>query len=214
VKARVCSAEEKRAAAEKLEQERQQAMVQAGQASSIMLEGQEEGDHQEMVTNPLQNGVDFAEQTMHDKYADTLKLIEEELHVLKKIAASSLKWLDGTHKCLFICQIFFNGAIMSAASFEIPGRHLDDTFPRTHAVCANAGKMLAGLALANTVIKGLETHFKFEHTVEILKETLKTIKHLEHDFKHLKIDASTTHDEFEKFKKEYDHAMKKLKAHL
>jgi hypothetical protein len=40
------------------------------------------------------------------------------------------------------------------------------------------------------------------------------IKHLEHDFKHLKIDASTTHDEFEKFKKEYDHAMKKLKAHL
>jgi hypothetical protein len=74
--------------------------------------------------------------------------------------------------------------------------------------------MLAGLALGNTVIKGLETHFKFEHTVEILKETLKMIKHLEHDFKHLKIDASTTHDEFEKFKKEYDHAMKKLKAHL
>jgi hypothetical protein len=88
-----------------------------------------------MVTNPLQNGVDSAEQAMHDKYADTLKLIEEELHVLKKVASTSLKWLDGAHKFLFICQLFFNGIIMSAASFEIPGRHIGHTFPTNHAVC-------------------------------------------------------------------------------
>jgi mannose-6-phosphate isomerase-like protein (cupin superfamily) len=49
VKARMYSAEEKRAAAERLEQEQQQAMAQAGQTSSIMLEGQEEGDHMHVL---------------------------------------------------------------------------------------------------------------------------------------------------------------------
>ena len=42
----MCSAEEKRAAAEKLEQERQQAMAAARQCTDILLEGQQQGDHQ------------------------------------------------------------------------------------------------------------------------------------------------------------------------
>jgi hypothetical protein len=42
----MCSAEEKRAAAEKLEQERQQAMSAARQCTYILLEGQQQGDHQ------------------------------------------------------------------------------------------------------------------------------------------------------------------------
>jgi hypothetical protein len=44
VRARVCSAEEKRAAAEMLEQERQQAMAAARQTRDILITGQEEGD--------------------------------------------------------------------------------------------------------------------------------------------------------------------------
>ena len=40
------SAEEKRAAAERLEQERQQAMAAARQCTAILLEGQQQGDHQ------------------------------------------------------------------------------------------------------------------------------------------------------------------------
>jgi hypothetical protein len=133
---------------------------------------------------------------VHRKNADGMALIEEELRVLRTAAAKSLLLTDGTHKALFVCQLLFNGIIMSSASFNLPG------------------KMLAGLALGNTVIKGLETHFKFEHTVESLKAALKVIKHLEHDFKHLQIDASLTHTEFEQFRREYDSAMKKLKAHM
>jgi hypothetical protein len=46
VTAHVYTLEEKRAAVEKLEQERQQAMVQARETRSIMLEGQQQGDPQ------------------------------------------------------------------------------------------------------------------------------------------------------------------------
>jgi hypothetical protein len=45
VRARMCSAEEKRAAAERLEQERQQAMSAAKQVRDICVEGQQQGDH-------------------------------------------------------------------------------------------------------------------------------------------------------------------------
>jgi hypothetical protein len=46
VRARVCSAEEKRAIVERLEQERQQAMAAARGVRDIRVEGQEQGDHQ------------------------------------------------------------------------------------------------------------------------------------------------------------------------
>jgi hypothetical protein len=46
VRARMYSAEEKRAAVEKLEQERQQAMAAAMGVRDICVEGQEQGDHQ------------------------------------------------------------------------------------------------------------------------------------------------------------------------
>ena len=148
----------------------------------------------ESVTNPLSAGINEAEESAHERYANAIKLVEEELAVMKKLAATSLWWVDYTAKILFTLQLIFNGVIMSASSFMLPG------------------KLMAGLALGNTVIKGLETHFKFEHTVETLREALALIKHLEHDFKHLRVDAGMSHDNFEDFKKEYDHAMKKLKA--
>ena len=76
---------------------------------------------------------------------------------MKKLAATSLWGVDYTAKILFTLQLIFNGVIMSASSFMLPG------------------KLMAGLALGNTVIKGLETHFKFEHTVETLREALALI---------------------------------------
>jgi hypothetical protein len=46
IRARVCSTEEKRTAVERLKQERQQAMAQAQEVRSIMVEGQEQSDYQ------------------------------------------------------------------------------------------------------------------------------------------------------------------------
>jgi hypothetical protein len=46
VRAHMCSAEERRAAAERPEQERQQAMAAARQCTDFLLEGQQQGDHQ------------------------------------------------------------------------------------------------------------------------------------------------------------------------
>jgi hypothetical protein len=49
VRARMCSVEEKRTAAERLEQKRQQAMAAARQVGDICVEGQQQGDHQHFL---------------------------------------------------------------------------------------------------------------------------------------------------------------------
>ena len=62
----------------------------------------------ESVTNPLSAGINEAEESAHERYANAIKLVEEELAVMKKLAATSLWWVDYTAKILFTLQLIFN----------------------------------------------------------------------------------------------------------
>jgi hypothetical protein len=83
-----------------------------------------------------------------------------------------------------------------------------------------SASLLAWIALANSIFRGLEAHFCFEHQAQGLRDGLKAIRKVDNLFEELmsaESHANSTainRDDFETFKREYDHAMKKTKPHL